>query len=173
VARNIVLPEYNNPEEGYEQPLDPSQDVLAAHGFYPQVSTTPDLLVGVERDANGNLVFLDQVAGTKTLSELTGGGTGGIDPTQHDLLPTLVHDIIATTFDEVTYSGSLISQIISWTSSSKTQKVQEILLSYSASLLSQIVTKRYDAAGALVQQVTEVLAYSGGKVTSLSRTRNL
>jgi hypothetical protein len=168
----LVSPLKNNEAEEYEEPIDPQVDSLAAQGFFPQWQNSFDTNAGIARDVNGNLVLKDQVAGSKTLSQLMGVG-GGIDPTQHDLLPSLAHDILATTFDEVTYSGSLIAQITCWTSSAKTQKVQEILLSYSASLLSQIVTKRYDAAGVLAQQVTEVLTYSMAKVASIARTRNL
>jgi hypothetical protein len=168
----LVSPLKNNETEEYEEPIDPQVDSLVAQGFYPQWLNSLDNNAGIARDVNGNLVLKDQVAGSKTLSQLTGAGAG-IDPTQHDLLPSLVHDIIATTFDEVIYTGSLITQLTCWTSSAKTQKVQEILLTYSASFLSQIVTKRYDAAGVLAQQVTEVLTYSMSKVASIARTRNL
>lgn len=72
----IVLPEFTNEEEGYEQPLDPTQDSLAAKGFYPQTSNPPDSLVGIERDANGNLILKDTHTST-TLSALGQGGPGG------------------------------------------------------------------------------------------------
>jgi hypothetical protein len=73
----IVLPEYNNEEEGYEQPLDPAQDSLAAKGFYPQTSSTPDTQVGIERDANGHLVLKDVDCNTTLCDLVAGGGTGG------------------------------------------------------------------------------------------------
>jgi hypothetical protein len=171
MARNIVLPEFNNEEEGYEQPLDPAVDVVAAHGFYPQTSSTPDLLVGVERDVDNNLILKDPVAGPKKLSELLGGG-GGLDPAAHDALSTLAHDVIGASFDEVAYTGLFITRITTWTSSAKTQKILELLIAYTSTLVTQVVTKRF-SAGTLVQQITENLSYTGMKVSSIERIRDL
>lgn len=73
----IVLPEVNNEAEGYEQPLDPAQDALAARGFYPQTASTPDELVGIERTAGGELLLRDTQCGDRLLSSLLGGSGSG------------------------------------------------------------------------------------------------
>lgn len=66
-----VVPPLKDTAEGYEAPVDPTTDGLAAQGFYPQVSSTPDATVGIERDGSGNLILKDPNAGSKTLSSLS------------------------------------------------------------------------------------------------------
>jgi hypothetical protein len=167
----LVHPLKNNDTEEYEEPIDAVVDGIAARGFFPQVDAEHDELVGISRDANGNLVLKDTNAGVRVLSDLLGGG-GGFDPVAHDALPTLVHDHIGPSFDEVAYSGPLITRITTWTSSAKTQKVLEVLVAYTGTLVTQVVTKRF-SAGTLVQQVTENLSYTGVKVSSIERIRDL
>lgn len=63
--------------EGYEEDLDPSVDAIAAAGFFPQNTTSNDMLAGVTRDAGGNLVLTDAVLGaSRTLSQLAAGASG-------------------------------------------------------------------------------------------------
>lgn len=57
MAANLVVPEKNTTASGesYEEPIDIHNDGLAANGFYPQNSTSNDMVVGVERNAAGDL----------------------------------------------------------------------------------------------------------------------
>lgn len=164
----LVAPLKNNEVEEYEEPIDAAVDGLTARGFYPHRVGTPNENIGIERDSSGNLVLKDEVAGSKTLTDLLSGTVPS-----HDLLPTLVHEVNATTFDEVAYTNGLITRFTTWTSSDKTQKVVEVLVGYVSTRISSVVSKRYDASGGLVQQMTEVIGWTGGWITSITRTRDL
>lgn len=101
---------------------------------------------------------------------LTGSGLSEAD---HEALSTLVHEIDATSFDEVLYSGSNNpASYIVWTDSSKTQKIREELYTYSSSRVTQVVTKQYDLTGSLKMTMTENYTYSGNKVSTVTRTKS-
>jgi hypothetical protein len=73
----LYIPLYDDPNEGFEAPVNINTGSLAAAGFYPQNATSGDYAAGIYRDASGNLVLKDALAGTKTLSQLAAGGGGG------------------------------------------------------------------------------------------------
>jgi hypothetical protein len=100
-------------------------------------------------------------------------GGSGITEGQHRELDTLVHELDETSYDEVIYSGNNVTQYITWTNTDKTLKIREDLMTYSSGKVSQAVSKQYDGLGVLKEQITEVYAYSGNKVTSVTRTRDL
>lgn len=66
---NLIKPTFIDPSNGTPKPVDTSSDAVAANGFYPQITTTPDQVVSVTR-TGGELVLADMVAGSKTLSHL-------------------------------------------------------------------------------------------------------
>lgn len=100
-------------------------------------------------------------------------GGSGITEGQHRELDTLVHEVGETSYDEATYTGNQITAYIVWTSGDKVTKVREDLLTYSGSRVTQVVSKQYDTLGVLKEQITEVYAYSGNNITSVTRTRDL
>ena len=108
---------------------------------------------------------------TGTFDPRTGGS--GITEGQHRELDTLVHEIGETSYDEATYAGNQITAYIVWTSSDKVTKVREDLLTYSGNRITQVISKQYDALGVLKEQITEVYAYTGSNITSVTRTRDL
>ena len=73
----LYIPLYDDPNEGFEAPVNINTGSLAAAGFYPQNASSGDYAAGIYRDASGNLVLKDALAGTKTLSQLAAGGGGG------------------------------------------------------------------------------------------------
>lgn len=73
----LYIPLYDDPNEGFEAPVNINAGSLAAAGFYPQNATSGDYAAGIYRDASGNLVLKDALAGVKTLSQLAAGGGGG------------------------------------------------------------------------------------------------
>jgi hypothetical protein len=163
---SLVAPLKNNPVEEYEEPIEPAVDGLAARGFYPQQAGTNDEAIGVERDTDGNLVLKDLFANA-TLSSLL------VASANHDLSTTLVHNIAATSFDEAEYTGGLITRLTTWTSSAKAQKMLELLITYTGPLVTQIISKQFNATGVLVQQMTEVVSYLGSRPVSITRVRDL
>lgn len=76
----VRKPLYTNPTNGTGNPVDTANDAVAAEGFYPQNSATPDSLVTVTRDVGDNLTFEDPVAGSvKLVDLLKSGSTAGGD----------------------------------------------------------------------------------------------
>lgn len=61
-----------NTTGGYQQPVNPNTTGVLANGFYPQNASSNDAAAGVERDVSGNLVMTDAIAGSKTLTQLSG-----------------------------------------------------------------------------------------------------
>jgi hypothetical protein len=100
--------------------------------------------------------------------------TGSFSPSQHFNLDTLVHDAeVRTSYDSVTYTGNKITNYTVWTDNTTTDKIREYQVSYIGNKISQIVTKQYNAAQSIVEQITEVISYTGNKVTSISRTKDI
>ena len=98
-----------------------------------------------------------------------GAGSGGISSLEHEGLDTLPHAIAEDFFQEVTSASGLVTAVIWWTDSGKTRKIREVLTTYASALPSVVVTKQYDAAGALIngQTLTETITRSGGLITSI------
>ena len=97
-------------------------------------------------------------------------GTGITEP-QHENLDTLTHWIAETGYEENTYSGNNLTNTTTWTSPAKTTKVREEQLTYSGGKVQQIVSIQYNAVGVETYRVTEVMTYSGSKISSIARTR--
>ena len=78
-----------------------------------------------------------------------------------------------TSYEEYTYTGSLLTGRIIWTDNGKTQKIKEEVISYTANRTSQIVTDYYDGSGVKFKTVTEVLSYNNqnqNQLESIDRT---
>lgn len=131
-------------------------------------------LAAVHPTVNGELRYVSGVGWRFFEEGVEKGLTGsGITESEHRALDTLVHEIDETSYDEVVYSGDNITQYIVWTSVAKTLKIREDLMTYASGKVSQVISKQYDGSGVLKAQYTEVYAYSGNKVTSVTRTRDL
>lgn len=103
-----------------------------------------------------------------------GGGTGtggGLTPTDHRALDQLVHLIAEGSFEEYIYTGNRVDAIIVWTSAAMTTKIREELFTYTANLVTTIVTKQYNAAGSVIagETMTETLSYTGAKLDDITR----
>lgn len=100
----------------------------------------------------------------------TGDGTGSNDAVSrgaHEVLDSLVHDLAETSYEEVTRTSGLVTSVIVWTDSGKTQKVRELTITRSGGRVSVFVRKQYDGTGGLVQTVTSTITRSGGRVASI------
>lgn len=132
----------------------------------PEIGLDP-VLVG-EITLNAGAIKARDVIGTFNLRQ----GAASYDSTVHRAEDQLVHEVSENSFDELIYTGNRVDQLIVWTSPAKTTKIREELYTYTGSKVTQIVTKQYDAIGVLIvgETMTEVIAYTGNKVTDITRT---
>lgn len=157
--RRCPLP--NTPDR-FPGPLQESEEILLSE---QSVGTTPSAL--------GGLIFVD---GAFKLRDAVGdfdprSGGGGITESQHEVLDTLTHEIVETSYDEVTYVGGNVSAYVVWETVAKLKKVREELYNYASGKVSQAVTIQYDATGVEKARTTEVYTYTGSKITSVTRTK--
>jgi len=71
---DLLIPLFDDPNEGFEAPINVNTHSVAAAGFYPQNSTSANKDAGIYRDSNGNLILKDANTGIKTLAALASGG---------------------------------------------------------------------------------------------------
>jgi hypothetical protein len=160
-------------EDSYPVGMDETADALSARGLYGQPSGGPaDEDVLIWRDGS-DWKFQDKNTGPLTLAQLSAGG--GITESQHKTLPQLIHFIsegpFASAYREALPSGNLFpTSIIWWTDSDKTQKIVELLITWSGAVPSQMVWKSYDSGGVLVETVTDTPSYTGIIETTRTRT---
>jgi len=156
--------------------LDRNEDYVDCKGVVIQDTNSDDETTFIERDESGNLTFVDGVAGTYTLDQLSTGGSG-ISAEGHKILRQLIHFIdngpaegFATgAYREIT--GTAFPTAIIWYDKAGAGKVKIVSkeISWTGVLASPIVWKVYDAAEALIATVTDTVSYTG--VFETSRTR--
>lgn len=162
-------------ERPWPVPIQSQEDAVEAAGYYVQSATERDELVYLKRDSSGNLLFKDKNTSQTTLSELAsggGGGGGGISVATHEALNSLVHALARTCYTEITRTSGQVTNVTTWTTSSKTQKVREDQISRSSGAVSQIVRLQYDTSGTLAKTVTSVITRSNGAVASIQDTES-
>ena len=84
---------------------------------------------------------ISSLSGRISALEANGGGGGGSDPVD--------------SYSETTYTNGLVSQISTWSTSSKSNLVQTKTFTYTDGLLTQIVV----ADGSSVTELTQTLTY--------------
>lgn len=97
-----------------------------------------------------------------------------INEISHDTRYSLTHNNLFTSFMEIVRDGSgKVSSVIIWTSSAKTQKVRETILTrdVGTGAVTQVTKKQYDRTGTLVETLTSVVSRSGSQIGSLSITK--
>ena len=99
----------------------------------------------------------------------------GISEAQHDRQFTLAHDVVSSSYDQVSYdNNNRLTQYVVWADSSVTRKVQQYDVQYtgSSSLIVALTASQYDATGSLSYRVLEVPAYnSRNRIVALTRVR--
>lgn len=97
-----------------------------------------------------------------------------LTPDTHETLRSLAHEIVETSYDEITRdNASKVSSIITWSSPAKVQKVREVLLTRDTQRrVAVIQTRQYDIYGTHTSTLTETLVRGpSGKVVDISRVR--
>lgn len=173
-----VLP-LKDTTEGYEEPINPLADELQVRGVHVQSAAGPvDAVVAISRDGAGNMTFIDANNTVQTLTNLAaGGGGGGITEAQHNALRSLAHYIdegpttigFNNAYREVT-GTAFPTAIIWWTSSGKTNKIVELVITRDAGQKPTTeVWKVFDGAGATLITVTDTITYTGAFEASRAR----
>ena len=96
---------------------------------------------------------------------------GGLTSSTHRTLDQLTHNLDEDYYEEYIYSGSLVSDIITWTDVGKTTKIREENYTYTAGKVSQEVIIQYNDSGVEVERLTLTYAYTAGKITSVTSVR--
>lgn len=168
----LIIP-LKDTEEGYEEPIDPVADGLAAAGFYPQHDGL-DENVGIERDGSGNLVLKDGVTGSRTLAQVVGGA--GVTEDAHKTLLQLIHFIDEgpaegfVTGATKTTTGTVFPTEELWSRADSTPLVRKTT-TFTGINPTTVVWRVYAADGTTVlATVTDTISYSGPFETGRTRT---
>jgi len=139
--------------------------------FYDQYGTMP-FGEGGMLYSDGYFYAEDQY-GVFNLRQV-GAGSDGITEQEHETLDTLVHNISEDSYDVITYVGSRVTNITSYEDSSLTKKIRDCDISYQPTSIriSQVVTRQYDAAGAVKDTETEDVGYDVyGRLKTIERSK--
>ncbi len=132
-------------------------------------SATPAL---VTIDTAATSLVIEQQS-TASVS-IDAASTPSVSLGQHDALDSLAHEINESSEAEFAYDGDgNVTRVTVWTSSARTTKVREKLLTYVAGVLTQSVTTQHDATGAVVATLTKTFLYDGdGDLVTSTTTRS-
>ena len=123
------------------------------------------------------MTFIDGANTVKTLTDLVGGGGGGLSEEAHKILRQLIHFIDngpAEGFTSGAYremTGTVFPTAIIWydKATAGKKKIVEKLITWTGVNATTIVWKVYDAAETLLATVTDTVTYSGVFETSRAR----
>lgn len=89
----------------------------------------------------------------------------------HRGLDQLVHGIAENSFEEYTYAGNKITDIIVWETVAKSKRIRDHVFSYTGNKITTIVTRQYDGLGVIIpgETMTEAFTHSGPRVTDITR----
>ena len=95
-----------------------------------------------------------------------------VDRDDHAIVDALTHNLAETSYEELTYTGNQVTDIVVWETVGKTKKIRETSLTYTGNKVTTEVNKQYDGAGVLTQTVTSTYTYTGNKLTSVSHVES-
>jgi len=145
---------YKNPTK-----IDPQEDAIESAGIYLQDATV--------RDEN---VYLARIAGESVSRDTIDTTPSPIQTTaKHKNLDTLLHAIAENNFAELTFTEGELTNVTTYTSAAKTEKIREDDLVYSDGDLSTYTSKQY-SGGILVETISGNLSYTAGDLVSVTET---
>lgn len=158
--------------EPFPTTINPSQDAIESAGLvlndWNGGTPVRDQTVKVIRSGN-NLQFIDPIAGTKNLAQLA---------TALDLLLAEDPDSAGNTYAYTTNANGTIN-VETWTHTAAAHTWKTITYAYltgtRARLVSSVVTKVFDTSNGttVLAQMTETYTYTGNKITSSTKTRDV
>jgi len=86
----------------------------------------------------------------------------------HETLNTLVHNLAETSYEEITRTSGLITNVTVWQSVAKLAKVRETVITRTGGLVNTVTDKQYDDSGVLVQTITQTYNRTSGLITSVN-----
>lgn len=101
-------------------------------------------------------------------------GSAGINEEEHDELDTLVHNISEDSYDVITYAGSRVTNITTYEDFTLSKKIRDCDIAYQPTSIriSQVITRQYDAAGAIKDTETEDVGYDAfGRLKTIERSK--
>jgi len=117
---------------------------------------------GVIRLVSGNFRMRDGLGVFNPRS-----GSGGLTEGDHKVLDFLGHAIVEDAYEEITYTGSKVSNVTIWTDSGKTIKIREYQYTYSGSKISTETIIQYNGSGVEVERLVLTYTFTGNKVSSI------
>jgi len=151
------------------------------------VTTTPDRFPGPQeeeelivtsQDADPEIAgAIRYVSGAFRAKDATGvfglRSGGGISESEHLALDQLAHNLDESHFEEYIYSGTIISKVIYWETSSKLKKIREEEYVYSGNKVSSVTTIQFNSSGVEVERLVETYSYTGSKITGITVNRSV
>lgn len=107
-------------------------------------------------------------------SVVLSSGEGGIDEDEHDELDTLVHNVSEDSYDVITYVGSRITNVTTYEDATLSKKIRDCDIAYQPTSIriEQVITRQYDAAGAVKETETEDVGYDAfGRLKTIERSK--
>ena len=89
-----------------------------------------------------------------------------VDRDDHEVIDSLTHAPAEDGYEEFTYIGNVIADVILWQTVAKLLKIREWNYTYTANKVTTEVIKQYDEAGSLLKTLTLTFAYTGNKLAS-------
>lgn len=127
---------------------------------------------GVEPPEVGSLVLNGGALKAKDSAGVFDLRSGsGLTEAAHELLDTLAHEIVESSYEEATRVDNRVSTIVYWTSASKTLKVRELAFTRTAGRVTQVDAIQYDASGVESYRMTGVVTRAGGRYSHTTWTR--
>lgn len=161
--------------------LERQIDPLSSPGVLPFLDDNdiPDKAV---KYAHPNFYVLDRSSvatpdGVNIVATATNNGRwilttgGGISAFEHEFLRTLTHEVVETTFTEITRTSGQVTKVVVWTTPAKTTKHREADITRTLGLVTQVIERQYDTSGILIYSLVHNIARTSGQVTSVTTTR--
>lgn len=109
---------------------------------------------------------------TNSLNVVTGVSLEDIEESvftenEHENLDTFLHNLDKNSYQEIIRTNNLISDVILWADSGKTEKIRETNITRTNNRISQVIERQY-SSGSLVKTKTMTINLSGGLIDNIN-----
>jgi hypothetical protein len=146
----------------YETETDPKEDAILARGL-----VLTDSAVAILRRGS-SLVFIDQIAGSKALSDL---GSSGITEVSHEGLETLTHNLARNNFEEIKRNNNKISSVIYWKTTGSI-KIRDEIIYRNNNRASRLIYRQYSTSigNPITKTMTGIIQRANNDISSITWT---